>query len=305
MGLGLVCLFVDFPRLAALYNTDLPSDIFEAHYKQNLEGMPTEARNAFFVVADAAVPSAIRARSLYYGSMFRIGFEAIVFIGSFQVVPWIVAVHAKGVTPPAATAGYWWLLAVVAVPLAWPVAVLTARDYRKTKSIGQAALAAPRIIVADLGPLDGIVLCAAVVCISIGFAIRHGSPATQALFLISISLTSLHWLGRFIFGRRNPDSPASGIKGRKALDRSTILVLFIVATYSAAVPGIYRGHRIFVSDQSRVAIWLVAAAFTSLLIASRGIEKRLRGGYSTLTSWLKLNPTEIGKVLGWPNDAEP
>ena len=48
---------------------------------------------------------------------------------------------------------------------------------------------------------------------------------------------SLLWLGRFIFGSRDPDSQRAGIKGRKAFDRVTILLLFIVATYRSSPPA--------------------------------------------------------------------
>jgi hypothetical protein len=303
VALGLVCLYVDFPRLAAVYNRDLPSDVFADTYAEQLNRMEAyEDRNAFFVVQDAAVPSVIRARSLYSGSMFRIGFEAIVFIGSFQAVPWLVAIHANGTTPSSDTHTSWWLLAVAALPLLGPVWIETTRKYREIAPktphrMRDALLAAPRIVLADLSTLDAVVVVVAALSLGFGLATRHGGTQARSLLTVAVTLVTLLWLARFVFGKRGAES--IGVKGREAFNRVTLLLLFIAATYVGAVAGLYRGHSAFISDQTRVNGWIIAAALTSLLIASRGIEKRLRGGYSTLTVWLKLNPERVGEALGW------
>lgn len=74
--IGLVFYFVDAPAKAAVFVPLRPTDtLFSWRDARPRKGATTV--NTYFVMLDEYIPGPIRARALYMGSMYRVGFEAI------------------------------------------------------------------------------------------------------------------------------------------------------------------------------------------------------------------------------------
>lgn len=300
IGLGLVAYFVDLPRQSAFYNKGLPSARFEELFATACEEREINPRNAFFVMSDEVVPSTIRARGLYSGSMFRIGFEAILFIGSMQVVPWLVALGGAGHGVGKSHEYLWWLLAIVALPILWPAAVDINTRYRGSevramavpKRLFRTLRAAAAPVKQDLSRTDVAIVAIASVLVSVGLLSSPKDQAGRILLEIGFSSLTLLWLGRFLWGGGRLVRAE-----RRPFDRITILVLFLLASIPPPLVARFRGAHTFLDSPERVGFWLAAAALTSLLIASRGHEKRLLGGYSSQRAWFEINQGKVVKAL--------
>jgi hypothetical protein len=327
VGLGLVAYFVDIPRQSAVYNRGLPSETFEKKFKDALETSSVNPRNAFFVVSDEVYPSAIRARALYSGSMFRIGFEAVLLIGLVQFAPWLIAIRTPGDGIRPQPDYFWWLVALACLPFVWLVAAYTntrraelfppkgpdegatARARVDDSASGeptdaandsqaprwqralQVAMVAPKLLARDMNLIDLLVLTASAALVTLGVIVGQSTTA-QTLITFGISGLAGLWVVRFVYG-----GGTFSRSKRAPFDRLTVTFLFLVAALPAAVLARYRGGHAFLADPARVAAWLGAAALTALLIAARGHDKRLIGGYSTQKAWFELHEKDVIKAL--------
>src|SRR6266496_2231217 len=126
--LGLLFYFVDAPAKAAVFQPLQPTDLLISWGKRPREGVST--LNAYFVMLDTVIPAPIRARALYMGSMYRIGFEAV-----YMLLTWglVILTAPSWSTMPADTewASFTWDMWVTAAVFvsAW---VYTARRERRS-----------------------------------------------------------------------------------------------------------------------------------------------------------------------------
>ncbi|MCW2667742.1 MAG: hypothetical protein JWN57_2704 [Frankiales bacterium] len=86
---GLVLHFVDAPSKSLAYSAALPSNLIRDEWPvAPRNGMSVE--NAFFILVDEEMPQPIRARGLYSGSMYRIGYEINVLLATATVLVFLI-----------------------------------------------------------------------------------------------------------------------------------------------------------------------------------------------------------------------
>lgn len=83
--LGMFLYFLDFPKKAAIFNTLQPTDHIIYNWCADKPKRMTTI-NAYFLILDTRAPAAVRARALYMGSMFRIGYESIYMLLAASIV---------------------------------------------------------------------------------------------------------------------------------------------------------------------------------------------------------------------------
>lgn len=129
--LGLVLHFVDAPSKSLAYTAALPSNLIRDEWPVTpREGMSVE--NAYFILVDEEMPNPIRARGLYSGSMYRIGYEINVMLAVGTVAVFLIEAWpgARDAAKPNESAQA--VLAVTAA-LATPLAVGIAHVYDRLR----------------------------------------------------------------------------------------------------------------------------------------------------------------------------
>jgi hypothetical protein len=243
------------------------------------------------------MPQGVRARALYMGSMYRIGFEALLAFGvtSLSILGWAATGAGDGVQIPPGM--FWVAVAVIAASPLWPLTIFVLRQNRRLTAANQTgnwvatrrALAkAARRVQTDLGSLA----LAAEVVVLFGTALLAAFTAHRFLVLAGASFLASHWALRFVFGR----GPTQ-LRKRFPVAKFTSSSLFA----AAALPLIFvvkdgASSRVFHSAPD-MATWLGVTVVTSVLIIANGHARRLKGAYTTQRRWFALNDVAISKVL--------
>lgn len=126
LAAGLLLYFLDAPAKSLVYRTNTPTDIIsrEWGYRDGFLGGRVSVANAYFVVLDEVVPGPIRARSLYMGSMFRIGYELIVLVVVASVAVTVIDLWPTDSTKTEAAPSGWCAAAAVLALLMIPFAYI-------------------------------------------------------------------------------------------------------------------------------------------------------------------------------------
>lgn len=336
LAAGLVFYFVDAPSKAAVMTPLQPT----SHLAQwKLRTKPgTGLLNNYFVMLDVLIPAGIKARALYMGSMFRIGYEAIYMLAFASVAMLSLNVWTTSRFNPSthnvAVDGWLVGLAVVVIYMTALRRDLGASRRRRSRPV-------PTDMDAQNFNFFDNLVCAAVAAVTIlmllfGYALHVptfvlGVPAAVALAL---------WLYRYFKGYQlqadvtqreasatttaTPEAnTTANDPGRRAgfqglVDRwlpsqprrrpigaaqATLIlgtaVLGAVATLSAQPLA-----KSSLSSQELRA-WSLGAVLTLVLVAARGHEKRLKGAYATQNTWLTLNKDTVVEKYFVADDSQP
>ncbi len=333
LAAGLVFYFVDAPSKAAVMAPLQPTSHLAQWELQTKPG--TGLLNNYFVMLDVLIPAGIKARALYMGSMFRIGYEAIYMLAFASVVMLSLNVWTTSRFNPSthnvAVDGWLVGLAVVVIYLTALRRDLGASRRRRSQPV-------PTDIDAQNFYFFDILVCAALAAVTIlmllfGYALHVptlvlGVPAAVALAL---------WMYRYFKGypvqadvtEREPSATTPGANatandpGRRAAfqrlvdawvrsqptrrpigaAQATLIlgtgVLGAVATLSAEPLA-----RSSLSSQELRA-WSLGAVLTLVLVAARGHEKRLKGAYATQNTWLTLNKDTVVEKYFVADNSQP
>lgn len=282
---GLVFYFVDAPSKSAVFSPLQPTDtLFEWGIKPK-EGMTT--LNAYFVMLDTDIPPPIRARALYMGSMFRIGFEAIYLLSLGSL---LVLLSPLMVPHPVHPRLHWsWIVHTPEVVTSFVAMVLTLafainRDRRDAKKKRRHT----DIHTKRSSGVDWIVIVASLGAVA-GMAFFWDGVRGYCLVVPPGALYLL-WAIRYFRGYTNKD--AKEMRRPIAPGHATVLLgavdVMVLILFSSLHPT---GQRHLSPLELRA--WFGVLVGALILVCSRGHEKRLRGAYSTQTSWLILNKKKI------------
>jgi hypothetical protein len=275
--IGLGFYFVDAPAKAAIIRPLQPTE-----YLRTWKVRPaTHSRlNVYLLMLDTEIPAAIRARALYMGSMYRIGFEAIYLILLSALAVFVVsAARSSGAEPNLVreTAIHRLVLAGLAVA-AWLFALW--RDKTGYSSPKEEHDIVPK----RWSWVDALLLAFLGLFTIAALAEAQRSPA-WIFSLPPLALAAL-WAYRYFRGYR------AG-KGRVPIDVLHAALLAALAVIVVVAVQFMSAPRLSPAEERSWGVLLILAL---ILIVARGHERRLRGAYSSQNTWLAQNKEHVIKT---------
>lgn len=286
---GLFLYFVDFPSHSATFRSGLPDrQLDEVKLPEGLN-----RTNLYFVLLDTEIPTGIKDRALYMGSMFRIGFELtyLLFATAVAVVSIALLVPSAGGPRSSAEVGsvLWVALGVFVglFLLAISLDLLRVARQSRVKKAGWRKVLSKSV--AGFTRLDRCLLA-----LTLGLLLAYARFDVRLLGGLAIALPLATWAVRYQRGY-------PGKAGREPCPRSIAVVWVSLAGSVLCAVGL-----LALPDASALGLpeavgWLATALFAGGIVVSRGPEKKIRGSYSTQRTWLSLSQARIRKFL----DGEP
>lgn len=299
LAVGLVLYFIDLPAKTAYALNDQPHQELAEWDVQPPPG--TGYLNLYFVLLDQQVPSGIRARALYMGSMYRIGYEAIHLL-AFAAVGVLTVAAAAAVNVPSSVPvdGDTRLILIVSAGLQLPVVLGGALfDFRRALNPRYGAVKTGREALRDVSTdlfrhagKAGVVAIVGAVFV-IAHLIWPGLPRGLAVAGISVALAA--WTVRYFRGHGD----------RKPISRSTASAMYGIAVASACLlAGVPEDAAAELTPGLAVG-WGAIAILANVLIVSRGHERRLGGSYATQRTWLRMNRPELERTYFPASSTQP
>ncbi|HEU4658028.1 MAG TPA: hypothetical protein VFR97_10900 [Capillimicrobium sp.] len=277
---GLFLYFVDASGRSQLYAAAQPHRVLERWNEEPPHGL--RMQNAYFVVLDTVMPAGIRNRALYFGSIFRIGFEVIYL----TAVPALTVLAISLVAQPADasrttdTTALWWL-----VPCECLAMLVGLREgYLMARRGRDGACATWREVLSRMpeqyGGLGGAAVLIAVLA-SLAYVVLRQEPL---LLVIAVASLGLLWSIRYLVGYRK-----AGTSQRRNIDVVTGTVMLSSALIVATVLAALELPASSVMSTAAAVSWCGAGIVAQLLLGTRGHEKKLWAAFHTQRAWLELN----------------
>jgi hypothetical protein len=292
---GLLLHFMDFPSRSAVYRSELPDAELE-----EWELPPDLSRaNFYFVLLDTDIPSGIRNRALYMGSMFRIGYELIylLFGTAIGVVGLAFLIPSAGPERPD----------IAVLPALWVAAALFAAiflvtfglDLRHPRGSGETLRSRRgqrlQLLWRQISTFDCVLLVA-----STALAVAYQRYSHAVLAGAAIAAPAVAWTVRF---QRGYFDAAGERHERLASPVAALWYCWTGAMLCVLAALNFPAHCSL--GIAEVVAWLGSALFAGVLMVSRGPEKKLRGSYSTQRTWLRLNAEALRqRYLARPERAD-
>jgi hypothetical protein len=281
---GLFLYFLDIPTKFIAYRSAQPTEELE-----RLAGTAGNVRavNAYFVLLDTVMPAQIRARSLYMGSIFRIGVEVILTLATCSFGIFLYSLYAVPTfqSPPSVVEAYCQFAILVLLAIAIITVVLQAKRLRPRISRRAAFGRTCRTIGGSVGWCGLAVLVAGISLTWIASASEN--PPRPFRVAGPLALISL-WLVLHVGGK------PLGSNDRTPLDGATNVVLFVTCAVSTVASRIeLTSDGSILAGRLEYGGWLSVLVVVSVLLAARGHEKRLKGAYSMQRAWMAMNPGAV------------
>ncbi|WP_205698908.1 hypothetical protein [Conexibacter sp. SYSU D00693] len=278
LAAGLFLYFVDVPARSQIYNAALPHRVLEKWTAKPPNGVSTS--NYYFVLLDSFMPAGIRSRTLYSGSIFKLGFEAIALSGLTAAAVIGVAIATDS---PAAARETDRTVLWLALGLHIAAGALGVREgWTLSKKEGRADRTRDlaKRFRQQVGVVGAIVLALAVV------AILHHTVVEDHWWSAAVAIggPSGLWLARYVSGYR-PDSAKSA---RRNVDPPAAALLLCAALSSAVLLAACSLPDTSVLGTGAALGWSGIGLFAQVLLARRGHEKKLWAAYHTQRAWMEL-----------------
>lgn len=325
LAVGLVLYYLDLPSRSAGYlQRDQPSQELTRRYGRSHarpDGLrPLDVLNRYFLLFDTEMPTTIRNRSLYMGSMYRIAFEALVAstLASSIVMTAAISLPADTTTPR-----YWrtgCIIALVAhaaaLVLAWVVAVNAARK-RAERQGPDATVPSPAVpFVRALRVRHMAIYLVGLALLTVGsvdvavgpIRVSIGETWRVAGAALTVGYSLLRYTAGDPVGIRAParrprlrdllltyltGGPRVAAVPRQSRESMNPLAAALLFTAPVMVmwARLLDAHALGVARPAALFGWLTVQLAVFALIASRGHERKQRGAYIAQNGWIDLNPT--------------
>jgi positive regulator of sigma E activity len=298
LTIGLMLYYLDVPARAASYTEHQPTDYLEKKYPHV---NPSELLTAYLLALNTKMPANIRNRSLYMGSMYRIGLEMILALALATATVFAASVFDYGMERAVVGSGGRQIAAIVLL-CSFLLAVLMNRGYQR-KSAARSRSVADRLNVAAFNDLRdrsmwiyavGILL---LLTPNLSVAARAlPRVAERWIVVLGLAICVAYWAQRYV---RGDTIEANNPRERRPLSSASAGALFLaplVITLLIYAPG----ERSVLPSVGHIVGWTAAAGLVVLSIVVRGHERKLHGTYRGQTRWLKENPDAMEEVLPSP-----
>lgn len=274
---GLAFYYIDLPAKTAVVKPNMPTTLLMSW---GIKPHVGKTINVYFVILDTVIPAPIRARALYMGSMFRIGYESIVifYVSSLVILTYPLVKLEPGTRGVVRLDGIL-MLATVAVVL---LVLYTFRRHLSERGRDSEEF---DVEAAMLEVRDWAILLAAVAFV----ILLEGIPGVPS-FVRSLPVLALGalWFVRYFHGyapgsRRRERRPMSALGASITAGVGLIVALYESMAVTGAGP----------LDGRERAVAASAAFLAIVLMSARGHEKKLRGSYMTQNTWLRLNKEKV------------
>jgi hypothetical protein len=289
---GLALYYVDVPGKSAAYSTLSPTSVLQKGYPHL---SPLTVLNRYLILFNTRLPLTIRNRSLYMGSMYRIGVELILLSGATAYAVATAGAFNYGEAPaPHMGAIAWSSMAMLAALMLFGFY----GDYRyERKSARRKAPAdgtpAPgfrevlEAILQNFARRSMFVFLLAVLMLTLGLVC---AGARRYLVPPGMVIAYLYWSIRYVLG----DGPEVG--ARVALRAPSSGVLFALPLIICWAQTTQVQRSVLFTDE-RTALWALLSVGIVGLILSRGHERKLHGAYASQRTWFDLNPDECDAIM--------
>lgn len=275
LAIGMVFYFLDAPAKAAVTKPLQPTE-FLRHWSVKPQGFST--LNAYLLMLDTDIPATIRARALYMGSIFRIGFETIYMLTLVPIAVLLVSLsnrqHVRLHQSVALDLRRSGLAAIALTSIGFAI-------WRERKSTSKKEPYDVQGVVFDWSDIAVLLVVSGIPALLIW---QLSKPPTW-LCAIPGALAALLWAYRYFRGYAK-DSwhhrvPIDAVHASVLAGSAALLTL---AGQFASAPRLSLGEE---------TSWLAALAVALVLIVGRGHERRLRGGYSSQNTWIEQNKEQV------------
>ncbi len=287
---GFVLYFLDAPAKAAIYRHQLPTDALLERGKPKTGSLV----NLYFILLEEALPAPLRARALYMGSIFRIGFESIYLLtGTAGAVLTVADFRAMGKAHAMAEQPHRAQLVIVGC-LLFAVMPATAwledrrrrqQDHDNARTQGRQPTRYEDLSVrSQIGWLGFGSFVVSAVCELVCWCGPASCQRWTAAAAVAVSFAP--FIVRYFVGWMH-DGKARPLERVPATVLLTVPCCLLAANTAKVLPG----HSTVPADAA--AGWLLALFVALILVASRGHEKRLQGSYASQRTWFKLYPEKL------------
>jgi hypothetical protein len=285
---GLMLYFVDIPAKAAAYEKEQPTAYVATKFASDKLSR-AEVINKYFVLLDTIMPATIRNRSLYVGSMYRIGLELILLAsGSTYAVFAAVVAHGRVMARsvhPLLFSGAGAMLAVLVIGFYGNLRYARTQAARRNKQ-APAVLEIAKPIVGDLSRRWWLLFILGLVTELLSL----GLPGSSKFLIPSgLAICFVVWTLKYVRG-----ATSDGV--RKPLEPVGAAILYSVPLACAWI-AIGRMHLSILYTDARATVWMAGTLGTLVLILSRGHERKLHGGYYSQRNWCDLNAETVRRYL--------
>jgi preprotein translocase subunit YajC len=285
--IGLLFYFMDAPAKAAVITPLQPTELIE---KWGVTPKSGTILNVYLLMLDTIIPPAIRARALYMGSMFRIGFEAVYLLFLTSLAALLEPSLTERTVDWHGDKGPWFRYAFVVAALAmWAFAIR--REQKVQKARRKRAKEQHRAYLPDSSTVRFSVAEAAVVALAfLGFAVLivYHDRVDAWTLAVPAAAVAVVWAYRYFRGY----APSGGTDTAKHPRRPINATHAVLLSGSAEVlalgsQGLEVGKN-HLSTAEELG-WSIVLTVALVLITARGHERRLRGAYSSQNTWLAQN----------------
>jgi hypothetical protein len=292
--IGLVLLFIDMPRKSAAFRNPLTphQELFEWKIDPAPYG---DALSLYLAMFDVSFPATIRNRALYMGSIFRIGFEGIYIVGitAIAALAATAAFPYVGPTRSGTTATRVVLFVVAAAHIVVFLGACFVRfNYLRTKGgVRLQRKEARKDVSGELAHELGLSGTVSLLTAAYAFPAFVDTHNGYVLLIATLPLTSV-WAILYYRGR----SP-SGKPGRRRIrlaPPSAVLLFGLPTSLAALGAGLRLRTDSPLNTQAALA-WGAATLAPSLLMLTRGHERKLNGSFTAQTNWMRANRNALMK----------
>lgn len=295
LAVGLFLYFWDFPARSAAFNENQPTDYLEGQFP-NVR--PSEILTAYLLLLNTKMPSNTRNRSLYMGSMYRIGLEMILALGIATYLVFGASLLSYG---PTVDHGAHWprLVSAATLILSFGLSLVISHGYerRSAEKSRESATRMGRTVQRDLLRWSTLIYLAGLALMVVpnltALIDAWGSDMSRGLVTVGMAVCFGYWIYRYVRGYSvDPEKP----RKRRRFHSATSGLLFIIPIVVSLVAYGAKEHSVLGQANLMVA-WTGAAWVVLMSVVIRGHERKLHGVYVGQTRWLKENPEAMSVVL--------
>jgi hypothetical protein len=297
LAVGLFLYFWDIPARSAAFNENQPTDYLEGQFP---DVKPSEILTAYFLLLNTKMPSNTRNRSLYMGSMYRIGLEMILALGIATYLVFGASLLSYG---PTVDHGTHWprLVSAATLILSFGLSLVITHGYerRSAEKSRESATRMGRTVRRDLLRWSTSIYLAGLILIVMpnltALINAWGSDVSRRLVTVGMAVCFGYWVYRYVRGY----SVDAETRKRKRFHSATSGLLFIIPIVASLLVYGAKEHSVLGQANLMVA-WTGAAWVVLMSVVIRGHERKLHGVYVGQTRWLKENPESMSDVLRPP-----
>jgi hypothetical protein len=289
---GLVLYFLDLPAKTAVYRSkDQPTDYLEREFGSQPGMRPGVILNRYFILLNTVMPTTLRNRALYMGSMYRIGVEAIfALVAASSVLALLFRPRATTRSAPnQATFVVVGLLALVVLLIAGFAAAVryeAKRGRRNAESPDSRAVVAGRVwrslVNRWLMPYAVLLLVQRFLQLGSSAFIGWAGGATM------LAATGYAYVF-YVTGtasERGSRTPTDSLAAALVLAAPQVIVLCDLLNRGSSAVSV-----------GQLYAWWAATMLAVLLVMTRGHERKLTGAYASQVSWFRFVRADLARYF--------